>query len=397
MESSSEKSVRLPTFDGDHKKFQIWWTRFKAYATVNKFSEAIGITAEDDLPASEQAVIDESTPEGKKQVAAKRRNGVAIAHLSMAFSSEGTIGLVYKAMSVEWPGGLAHLVVAALMKKYRPQDTITRVELRQRLNRVSMKKGQDPATLFEQLSSIENQYTAPGKKIDEGDLIAVIFDAAPAEYHSVLTAEQRLKGDALTLSDLETAMNQHWRQVKSPKTNDGDGVEILLSAFGGVCYLCKQKGHKANKCPKRQSTKQEGGKGEGNGNGKFSGKCRNCGKVGHQEANCWDKEENKDKRPSFWKPKSEAAASAVEGGSKIEFMLCGMTFPVDQSFLSDPNVWIADSAATVHNTPHAVGMTNVRDASQSDTIIMGNGAHEHAAKIAEIGGVICNKHGVEQG
>ncbi len=68
-----------------------------------------------------------------------------------------------------------------------------------------MKKGQDPATLFEQqLSRIENQYTAPGKKIDEGDITSDIFD------HSVLTAEQILKGDALTLSDLETAMNQHW-------------------------------------------------------------------------------------------------------------------------------------------------------------------------------------------
>jgi len=29
------------------------------------------------------------------------------------------------------------------------------------------------------VSSIENQYNAPGVKIDEGDLIAVILDAAP--------------------------------------------------------------------------------------------------------------------------------------------------------------------------------------------------------------------------
>ncbi len=54
-----------------------------------------------------------------------------MANLSMAFTSEkGKMGLVYKAMTPEWPGGLAYLVVEALNKKYRPQGTITRVKLR---------------------------------------------------------------------------------------------------------------------------------------------------------------------------------------------------------------------------------------------------------------------------
>jgi hypothetical protein len=34
MESSTEKLLRLSMFDGEHKKFQIWWTRFMAYAGV---------------------------------------------------------------------------------------------------------------------------------------------------------------------------------------------------------------------------------------------------------------------------------------------------------------------------------------------------------------------------
>ena len=76
-------------------------------------------------------------------------------------------------------------------------------------------------------------------------MIAVILDAAPEEYHAVLTLEQRLRGDKLTLNDLETAMNQFWRQGKTPKTNDGNyAAEISLSAFGGVCYNCKKRGIK---------------------------------------------------------------------------------------------------------------------------------------------------------
>ena len=74
--------------------------------------------------------------------------------------------------------------------------------MRQMLNGVRMKKGQDPATLFDQLSAIEYKYNTATKTIDEEDLIAVVLDSAPVEYQGLLTAEERLKGTALVLSDL---------------------------------------------------------------------------------------------------------------------------------------------------------------------------------------------------
>jgi hypothetical protein len=54
---------------------------------------------------------------------------------------------------------------------------------------------------------------------------------------------------------------------------------------------------------------------------------------------------------------NETAASALDtGNNRIEYLLCGMTFPKDVGFLNDPNVWIADTAATVHMTPHLQGI-----------------------------------------
>ena len=113
---SDKMSVRLPMFDGDHKKFQMWNTRFRAFATVSRFAEALAPQAM--MPAREDELIDETTDDGRLKALAIRRNGVAMANLSMAFTSEGTIGLVYKAMTPEWPGGLAYLVMEALNKKY---------------------------------------------------------------------------------------------------------------------------------------------------------------------------------------------------------------------------------------------------------------------------------------
>ena len=104
------------------------------------------------------------------------------------------------------------------MAKYQPQDTVTRVEVQQMLKKVAMKKRDDPATLFEQICSIKNRYSKT--RIDEGDLIAVVLDAAPKEYQSVLTYEQRFRGNNLKLSDLESAMNQHWRQMEHMSNNN---------------------------------------------------------------------------------------------------------------------------------------------------------------------------------
>jgi hypothetical protein len=86
-----------------------------------------------------------------------------------------------------------------------------------------MKKGSDPAILFETLAAIEDQYDGIGD-IEESDLIAVVLDITTQEYQAVLTAEQSIKGNQLTLHNLETVMTQHYHQInqgKSTKREEG--------------------------------------------------------------------------------------------------------------------------------------------------------------------------------
>jgi hypothetical protein len=136
---------------------------------------------------------------------------------------------------------------------------MTKVELRQELNKISMTKGQEPAALFEQISAVENRYNTGTAQVTKEEMIAVILDAASAECQAVLTSEQRSKGDALTSEDLEDAMTQHWRQINKGKRSEDDN-ELTLSSI--VCYECHEEGHKANQCPKR------GGHGGGRGGGR---------------------------------------------------------------------------------------------------------------------------------
>ena len=38
----------------------------------------------------------------------------------------------------------------------------------------------------------------------------------------------------------------------------------------------------------------------------------------------------------------------------------GLTFPKKSQLLNDPNLWIADSGASVHSTPRSQGLTYLR-------------------------------------
>jgi hypothetical protein len=306
------------------------------------------------------------------------------------------MALIYKSKSSDWPNGLAHKIADALKHKYQPQDTMTRVELRHQLNKVTLKKGADPATLFEQLSALENRYNTSSRTIDEDDLIAVVIDAAPQEYQSVLTDTQLRLGNRVKLEHLSKAMNALWRTHAVGKDVKQEGDEMLLNTFDGFCFGCKKKGHKAHECPEKKGRKIMPGM-----MGKIT--CNHCGKPGHKQADCWQKEENADKRPQGYRKPAEKEHSTEQGQANVdkgtskgtEYLLTGMTFPLDQQILSDPNVWIADSAATVHTTPHSVGMSDGQEATARDSITVGNGAKEQASQIASIEGAVCDKYGNE--
>jgi hypothetical protein len=106
---------------------------------------------------------------------------------------------------------LAYCITDTFMIKCMPQDTVTEVELRQMLNKVSMKSNCDLKVIFEQIRTIKNRCCTYMQKIDEDDLIAVMIDAESKEYKAILMMERHIQGAALDLSHLEQAMNQHCR------------------------------------------------------------------------------------------------------------------------------------------------------------------------------------------
>jgi hypothetical protein len=232
----------------------------------------------------------------------------------------------------------------------------------------------DPLALFEQISAIENKFNTGNLQIPKEDRIANVLDKALKECGTVLTVEQRSKGNKLVLEDLYDAMSQVWRTLYRDDVEAGEGEEIGLASTDShiTCCRCKKRGHKAYQCPEKPKSggntiNNTNNKGKGK---KFQGKCNRCGKQGHRQEDFWEDDKNANKGTK--KNKKSSGPSEV---SNVEVFLCGlcqdqdkdevaliehqtMEFPQEFDMLFDPNVWIADTGASADSTPYLVGATN---------------------------------------
>jgi hypothetical protein len=74
-------------------------------------------------------------------------------------------------------------------------------------------------------------------------------------------------------------------------------------------------------------------------------------------------------------------------------VVCTLTFPInDSKLLLDPNIWIADTAASVHMTAHQQGLIDIHTATNDATIMMGNGNSDSATVIETLPGTVCDQY-----
>jgi hypothetical protein len=93
---------------------------------------------------------------------------------------------------------------------------------------------------------------------------------------------------------------------------------------------------------------------------------------------CWSKnpaKNNEEKGVS-----NKTGAVGVDEKNKDEYLLS----TTDKNGLEDPELWIADTAATVHMTPHENILSNIKTQSLEDVITMGNGNQERTVVTGDV-------------
>ena len=118
------KTIQVPLFDGMPKSFLLFWTKFKVFAGMKGFQKALKESAEAYLPTSEEVEVEEGSNADK----AHNRNLDAMAHLMMALTNKSNMTMIMRAQTNDWPSRLAWKVVKELLEKYKPNDSMARVE-----------------------------------------------------------------------------------------------------------------------------------------------------------------------------------------------------------------------------------------------------------------------------
>ena len=86
---TKNKTVKVPTFNGEESNYQRWWIMFKSHAKLEVFNKALELTPESDLPgiANDLNDLAGENDNTKKQKSATKRNDAAMSSLTLEFTT----------------------------------------------------------------------------------------------------------------------------------------------------------------------------------------------------------------------------------------------------------------------------------------------------------------------
>ena len=154
-DSKTNNAIKLPTFSGKDRDFNVWWIRFNAYCTMKKIE--LALEENFDLPDDPKNITgtDDEKKEAKKSIAV---NSSAVACLTVAFTTSQLIEYCTESQTDKYPGGIAKEIVKKLLNRYRPNDVVAGVEAELELANLRFKTGRHPDEYFTKLSVLRSQY-----------------------------------------------------------------------------------------------------------------------------------------------------------------------------------------------------------------------------------------------
>lgn len=129
----STRTVQAPIFSRKKTQFGIWYPRFKTYSVTKGISEAL--YSDFDLSSDPNAVPTVEADK-KEHMSKLAKNTSAAVVLILAFITVPLLDIIISTKTTEYPGGITHLAIKKLFRKYPLQDNISNVEAESKLSRL---------------------------------------------------------------------------------------------------------------------------------------------------------------------------------------------------------------------------------------------------------------------
>jgi hypothetical protein len=347
--SPAVTSAKPLPFNGEDQDWRVWKGKTLAQALRGNFKQAF--TTKELLPT--QAIIDSGSATVAQQIAFAR-NVEAYTYLALS-CIDNAYGYVESCETTRAPDGDAYLAWSKLIQRYEPTDietNYTKIE-DSFTSKTLVGLADDPEKWIQELEywnqrmrSVKTEYMR-----DELQMKTYVMNHLPAEYNELKT---KLTGE------LES---KTFAQITK-----------MVIDFRARNYTTTSKNAVLNTTNSNSKNK----------------KCEFCGKKGHKASDCWQKEENKDKRPHSYNPgkkdngkksitcqychkkghyanqcRSNPANAASSSGMFVGAMYC---MPIGQHIPVEQDKWLLDSGATCNVTPTLEILHDILDTNEKVTI-----------------------------
>jgi hypothetical protein len=179
----------------------------------------------------------------------------------------------------------------------------------------------DPSNLFVKIAEIKAQYELATYTIDHHLIVSIVLRASLMHYKLVITAVQVAQGNAMTIDNLEDAMDLYHCNVM----NEGQGTSHNKLSYQDSLGLALNVARWDT--PRLTTPRKQSGKSPRSNKSKTPRrKCEVCGKE--YAGPCWEDEFKAHLRPVNWKPAKAgtniAVAAVAVSTDKGELLLTGL-------------------------------------------------------------------------
>ena len=174
------KGLECPKFLGNEEEYQVWITKFEAYAKVKGCYKVMAGT--EVPPLAIQAV--RTAP--KQKVEEKNDTGYCTMLLAMDTTGKA-FTMVALVKTMELPEGCLKTAYDSIKRTYAPNTTTQAVMLKKEFSNCKPKSGKtDPDVWFNELESLKMRLAIMGSTISEDDMLAHLLLNVTKEYEGVV-------------------------------------------------------------------------------------------------------------------------------------------------------------------------------------------------------------------